>query len=56
MMLSVAAQNQGTKQNIEKDRIQFTTASWNEILATAKKRTNLFLLIFQPVGVAIVNE
>lgn len=44
MMLPVAAQNQGTKQNIETDRIQFTSASWNEILATAKKENKPIFL------------
>lgn len=37
MMFSVAAQNTVTKQNAETEQIQFNTASWNEILAMAKK-------------------
>jgi len=37
IMFSVAAQNPGTEQNIESEKIQFNAASWNEILALAKK-------------------
>lgn len=37
MMFSVAAQNMGTNKNSETESIQFNTASWNEILALAKK-------------------
>ena len=44
MMLSVAAQNQSTKQNVETDRIQFTAASWHEILTTAKKENKPIFL------------
>lgn len=37
MMISVSAQNQGTKEASETGALQFNTASWNEILATAKE-------------------
>lgn len=37
MMVSVAAQIPGTKQNTELEKIQFNTAPWNEILTKAKK-------------------
>ncbi|MBN2820277.1 MAG: thioredoxin family protein [Bacteroidales bacterium] len=36
IMFSVTAQNSGTKEATETGTIQFNTASWNEILATAK--------------------
>ena len=36
MMFSVAAQNSGTKEVTKTGAIQFNTASWNEILASAK--------------------
>lgn len=44
MMLPVTAQNLGTKQNIEKEKIQFTTASWNDVIATAKKENKPIFL------------
>jgi len=37
LMISVAAQNTGTKEVTESGVIQFNTASWNEILASAKE-------------------
>jgi uncharacterized protein YyaL (SSP411 family) len=37
LMISVAAQNKGTKEVTETGAIQFNTASWNEILSTAKE-------------------
>jgi thiol:disulfide interchange protein len=44
MMVSVAAQNKGTVEFVESGTIQFNTASWNDILAIAKKENKPIFL------------
>lgn len=44
MMISIAAQNTGTKEVTEARAIQFNTASWSEILATAKEENKAVFL------------
>lgn len=44
MMLSVTAQNQGTKQIAETEKIRFNTSSWKEILVKAKKENKPIFL------------
>jgi thiol:disulfide interchange protein len=44
LMISVAAQNTGTKEVTEPKAIQFNTASWNEILTSAKEENKPIFL------------